>query len=136
LIICNHTRRSQEKQGDSFTFIPPSKRSRKRLSVNFATAPNVFKFEWISEWDLDGKLNRSEVEIGDGATSRVYFGDMDSKQVAVKQLKCYSLRLAPVLVKIYEPLFNLWHENVVKVFRICPQAGQIVLECCEKSLVN
>jgi len=67
-----------------------------------------------------------------GATSSVYFGDMDGKQVAVKQLKCYSLRLEPVLVKTYES-FNLQHENVVKVFGMCPQAGQIVLEYCEKA---
>ena len=40
----------------------------------------------------------------------------------------------PVLVKVYEPLLNLQHGNVVKLLGICPQAGQIVLEYCEKKL--
>ena len=47
------------------------------------------------------------MEIGDGGTSRVYLGDIDGNKVAVKQLKCYSSRFAPVLVKVYEPLLNL-----------------------------
>ena len=54
------------------------------------------------------KLNQSQVEIGDGATSRVYIGDIwfSGKLVALKQLKCYLPRLAPSLVKSYEPLLN------------------------------
>ena len=60
------------------------------------------------------------MEIGDGGTSRVYLGDIDGNKVAVKQLKCYSACFAPVLVKIYEPLLNLQHENVVKLLGICP----------------
>ena len=62
----------------------------------------------------------------------VYLGDIDGKKVAVKQLKYYSARLARVLVKVYQPLLNLQHKNVVKLLGICPQAGQIVLEYCEK----
>ena len=83
-------------------------------------------------YNFDGKMNCSKVEIGDGATSRVYLGDIDGKKVAVKQLKYYSASLAPVLVKVYQPLLNLQHENVVKLLGICPQVGQIVLEYCEK----
>ena len=72
------------------------------------------------------------MEIGDGATSRVYLGSINGKRVAVKLLKNYSVRFASVLVKTYEPLLKLQHKNVVKLLGICPQAGQIILEYCEK----
>ena len=49
-------------------------------------------------------------------------------------MKCYSPHLAPSLVKSYEPLFNLHHANIVKVLGLCPQAGLIILEYCEKRL--
>lgn len=78
---------------------PRSKRPRKRLSVN-VTVPSV-NFTWASKFNLEGKVTRSQVEIGDGATSRVYIGDMNGEQVAVKQLKCYSSRLAPSLIRSY-----------------------------------
>ena len=48
---------------------PLSKRPRKRLGVN-VIAP-TFNFQWVSDFNLDGKVTRSE-EIGDGATSKVY----------------------------------------------------------------
>lgn len=80
-------------------------------------------------------MTRSK-EIGDGATSKVYIGDMNGERVAVKQLKSYSPRLAPTFVKSYEPLFNLHHDNIVKVVGLCPQEGAIVLEYCENALVN
>ena len=64
----------------------------------------------------------------------MYIGDISGKQVAVTQLKCYSPRLAPSLVKSYEPLFKLHHGNIVKIFGLCPQAGLISLEYCEKKL--
>ena len=38
------------------------------------------------------------------------------------------------MVKTYEPLLKLQHENVVKLLGCCPQAGQIILEYCEKRL--
>ena len=122
------------KRDDNSTFEPPRKRSRKRLIVNLTTSASLCSFEWCSVYNLDENINCSKVEIGDGATSRVYLGDIDGKKVAVKQLKCYSARFAPVLVKVYEPLLNLQHENVVKLLGICPQAAQIVLEYCEKKL--
>ena len=59
---------------------------------------------------------------------------MNGEQVAVKQLKCYSPRLAPSLIRSYELLFNLQHTNIVRVLGLCPQAGFIVLEYCEKRL--
>ena len=76
---------------------PPSKRPRKLLCVNVA-APTG-SFAWCSQFNLEGKINQSQVEIGDGTTSRVYIGDISGKQVALKQLNCYSPRLAPSLVK-------------------------------------
>ena len=111
---------------------PPSKQPQKRLCVNM-TAPTV-SFAWTSKFNLEGKINQSQVEIGDGATSRVYTGVTSGKQVAVKQLKCYSSHLAPSLVKSYESLFKLHHANIVKVFGLCPQAGLIILEDCERRL--
>ena len=58
---------------------------------------------WISDFNLDGRINTSQSEVGDGATSRVY---MDDNTVAVKQLKCYSPRLAPALIQAYNQLFK------------------------------
>ena len=58
-------------------------------------------------YNFDGRMNCTKVEIGDGGTSRVYLGGIDGNKVAVKQLKCYSSRFAPVLVKVYEPLLDL-----------------------------
>ena len=59
---------------------------------------------------------------------------MVHERVAVKQLKSYSPRLAPTFVKAYEPLFNLNHNNIVRVVGLCPQEGAVVLEYCEKRL--
>ena len=53
------------------------------------------------------------MEIGDGETIRVYLGDIGDKKVD-------SVRFAPVLIKVYEPLLNLQHENVVKLLGNCP----------------
>ena len=104
---------------------PLSKRPRKRLGVNVITP--TFNFQWASNFNLDGKVIRSE-EIGDGATSKVYTGYNNGERVAVKQLKSYSPRLAPT---VYEPLFNLNHNNIVRVVGLCPA---VVLEYCEKRL--
>ena len=76
---------------------PLSKRPRKRLGVNVITP--TFNFQWASNFNLDGKVTRSE-EIGDGATSEVYTGYNNGERVAVKQLKSYSPRLAPTFVKV------------------------------------
>ena len=52
--------------------------------------------------------------------------------MAVKQLKCYSPQLSSALIKSYECLFHLEYTNIVKIYRICPKAGQVVMEYCEK----
>ena len=88
----------------------------------------------MDQLNLEGKINQSQVEIVEGTTSRVYIGVISGKQVAVKQLKCYSPHLAPSLVKSYEPLLKLHHANIVKIFGLCPQAGLIILEECERRL--
>ena len=107
---------------------PPSKKKR------FVTLPKVTSglATWVSEYNLDGKVVKSQNEVGDGASSRVYKGTFNGDTVAVKQLKCYSPRLSSALIKVYERLFHLNHTNIVKVYGICPKAGQIVMEYCEK----
>ena len=87
---------------------------------------------WVSEYNLDEKVIKSQNEVGDGASSRVYTGVFNGDTVAVKQLKCYSPRLSPALIKSYERLFHLEHTNIVKIYGICPKAGQVVMEYCEK----
>ena len=74
--------------------------------------------------------------MGDGATSHVYMGSLDGITVAVKQLKCYSPRLATALIHAYDQLFNLKHDNVVQVLGICPMSGQIIMEYCHRVLDN
>ena len=108
---------------------PPSKKRR-----IFTTLPTVTSgySTWVSEYNLEGKVIKSQNEVGDGASSRVYTGVFNGDTVAVKQLKCYSPRLASALIKSYERLFHLEHINIVKVFGICPKAGQVVMEYCEK----
>jgi len=107
---------------------PPSKKKR------FVTLPTVKSglTTWVSEYNLDGKVAKSQNEVDDGASSRVYKGTFNCYTVAVKQLKCYSPRLSSALIKVYEQLFYLSYTNIVKVYGICPKAGQIVMEYCEK----
>ena len=108
---------------------PPNKR--RQLNVS-SLGLQTLKFNWVSEFNLEGKIVCSQVELGDGASSRVYIGILNGMQIAVKQLKSYSPRFAPSIVKRYEKLFTLNHNNIVKVLGVCPQAGQVILEYCEK----
>ena len=59
--------------------VPPSKQPQKRLCVNM-TAPTV-SFAWTSKFNLEGKINQSQVEIEHGATTKVYTGDISGKQI-------------------------------------------------------
>ena len=73
----------------------------------------TLKFNWVSEFNLEGKIVRSQVELGDGASSRVYIGMLNGMQIAVKQLKSYSPRFAaPSIVKRYEKLYTLNHKSL------------------------
>lgn len=76
-------------------------------------------------------METSQTKVGDGASSEVYIGSFSGMTVAVKQLKCYSPWFAAGLIKSYECLFHLKHDNVVQVLGICPKAGYIVMEYCE-----
>ena len=53
------------------------------------TAPSGYS-TWVSEYNLEGKVTKSQNEVGDGASSRVYTEVFNGDTVAVKQLKCYS----------------------------------------------
>lgn len=96
---------------------PPSKKRR-----IFTTLPIVTSGHgtWVSEYNLEEKVIKSQNEVGDGASSRVYTGIFNGDTVAVKQLKCYSTRLSSALIKSYERLFYLEHTNIVKVYGISP----------------
>ena len=91
---------------------------------------------WISGFNLEWRIRTSQNEVGDGATSRVYVGTLDGITVAVKQLRGYSPRLAPALIQAYDQLFNLKHDNIVRVHGICQKSGQIVMEYCHRVLDN
>ena len=91
-------------------------------------------FNWVSKYNLEGKVTKSSTELGDGASSRVYLGSWNGAMVAVKELKMYVPRLALTFVKAYESLFNLSHPNIAQVLGICPQTGLIILEYCSKSV--
>ena len=89
------------------------------------------KESWTSTFDLEDKEETSQQKVGDGASSKVYNGSFNGMTVAVKQLKSYSPQFSTGLIKSYEPLFHLKHDNVVPVFGICPKVGYIVMEYCE-----
>ena len=62
--------------------VPATKK--RRLSFTLPTIEP--KVNWSSEFNLDGKVETSQKEVGDGATSRVYIGNLHGMTVAVKQL--------------------------------------------------
>ena len=71
----------------------------KKRRLMFALPTISPKESWTSEFNLDDKVETSQKEVGDGASSRVYIGRLHGMTVAVKQLKCYSPRLASGLIK-------------------------------------
>ena len=58
----------------------PSKKRRKFATPKLNVTSN---WEWVSEFNLDGRIVRSVDEVGDGASSRVYKEFLDDKMVAV-----------------------------------------------------
>ena len=64
---------------------PPSKKRRVFITLPAVTSEHS---AWVSEYNLDGKVIKSQNEVGDGASSRVYTGVFNGNTVAVKQLKC------------------------------------------------
>ena len=109
-------------------------RKKRRLGVKLPSL--VQQDNGISDFNLEGRIKTSQSEVGDGATSRVYMGNLDGNTVAVKQLKCYSPRLAPALIQAYDQLFKLKHDNIVQILGICPSSGQIIMEYCHRVLDN
>ena len=79
--------------------------ARKRRKLSFHPPQRSVPFLWDSPYNKEGKVTLSTTELGDGATSRVYLGEMDGKAVAVKKLKMFLPQYAPSLVKAYEKSF-------------------------------
>jgi len=116
---------------------PASKKRRLSITLPQPTAEETAGvIGWKSRYNLEARVKNYNIEVGDGATSRVYKGNLDGKAVAVKKLKHYSPRFSSTLIKCYQPTFHLEHENLVKVLGICPKSGLIVMEYCEKVIEN
>ena len=62
-------------------------KKRRKLSVRIPQ--QQASFVWDSPFNKKGKVIISSTELGDGATSRVYLGEMDGKMVAVKKLRVH-----------------------------------------------
>ena len=108
--------------------VPVTKK--RRLSFALPTIEPIVN--WYSEFNLDGKMEISQKAVGDGATSWVYVGSLHGMTIGVKQLQCYSPQLASCVIKAYECVIHLKHDNLVQVFGICPKAGYIIMEYCHK----
>ena len=106
----------------SGAFYEATANKRRRISVSIPRTP-VATFNWVSKYNLEGKVTKGSTELGDGASSRVFLGTWKVASVAIKQLKMYVPGLAPSFVKAYEPLFNLSHPHIAQVLGICPQTG-------------
>ena len=117
----------------SGAFYEATANKRRRISITIPKTP-VATFNWVSKYNLEGKVIKSSTELGDGASSRVFQGTWNGTLFAIKQLKIYVPRLAPSFVEAYKPLFNLSHPNIAQVHGICPQPVLIILEYCSKSV--
>ena len=79
-----------------------------------------------------GKVIISSIELGDGATSSVYLGEMDGKMVAVKTLRAHIPHHSHALVDAYANVFHVCHPKVGATLGLCPNSGLVILELCEK----
>jgi len=70
---------------------------RKRRKLSFYPPQQSVLIVWNSPNNKEGKVTISATELGDGATSKVYLGEMDGKVVAVKSLKCIHHNMHPHL---------------------------------------
>jgi len=104
---------------------------RKRRKLAFHPPQQPVPFLWESPHNKEGKVNITTTELGDGATSRVYLGEMSGKMVAVKKLKLYLPQQAPLLIDAYKKSFYMHHPKVVQTLGICPESGWIILELCQ-----
>ena len=109
---------------------------RKGRKISLSIAQQQAPFIWDSPFNKEGQFTVSTTKLGDGASSRVFLGEMNGKKVAVKKLKAYSLHFAPALVDAYEKYFHLQHPKVVQTLGLCPNTRLIIIELCEKVLAG
>ena len=107
-------------------------KKRRKLSINIPQQPAPFV--WESPFNKEGKVIISTTELGDGATSRVYLGEMDGKMVAVKKFKVYLSHHASLLVNAYTNAFHVHHPKVCTTLGLCPNSEWVILELCQKTL--
>ena len=88
---------------------PPKKRHRR---ISLLVPPSIKEHQWESPYNKEGKVKISLDELGDGASGRVFVGEMNGKRVAVKRLKGYAPQHATALVQVYEQFFHLDHPKV------------------------
>ena len=86
---------------------------------------------WINNFNLEGRIRTSQNEVGGGVTSRVYMATLDGITIAVKQLKCYSPRLAPAASVLTSNMTTL-----CKYMAFAQRTGKIVMEYCHRVLDN
>ena len=108
----------------------PPKKCHRRISL--LMPPSIKEYQWESPYNKEGKVKISLDELGDGASSRVFVGEMNGKRVAVKSLKGYAPQHATALVQVYEQFFHLDHPKVVAIYGVCPKSGFVILELSEK----
>jgi len=48
----------------------------------------------------------------------ISIGELDGTRIAIKQLKSFSSRFAPSIIKRYEKLFTLLYNNIVTVLGV------------------
>ena len=64
---------------------PASKKRRISITLPQSTARETD--DWKSRYNFETKVENCNIEVGDGATSRVYKDNLDGRMVAVKKLK-------------------------------------------------
>ena len=110
---------------------PPKKRPKRITSL---VPPSTKEFQWENPCNKEGKVKIFSDELGDGASSRVFLGEMNGKRVAIKHLRGYAPQHPATLVKVYEQFFHLDHPKVVVIHGVCPKSGFVILELCEKNI--
>jgi len=51
--------------------------------------PALATFNWVSKYNLEGKVTKGDTELGDEASSRMFLGTWNNTLVAITQLKMY-----------------------------------------------
>ena len=74
----------------------PSKKHPRRITS--LVPPSIKEFQWDSPYNKEGKVKSFSDE--DGASSRVFLGEMDGKRVAIKHLGGHAPQHAATLVKV------------------------------------